>query len=138
MSFFFFLSRSLSLFITENNNIIVQAQTNQLDSDTDKKTGRVCDLYCKSDVMFLCRINEKYEEHLEMSVANELEMLKTKGVRESVTKGATQCKRFIALPCVFVDTGAHRMISMNEKGECTAVISLSDIFNCGSYVIVMR
>ena len=82
--------------------------------------------------MFLCRINEKYEEHLEMSVAHELEMLKTKGVRESKHEGMFTCSVNDSLRAAvrkFVDTGAHRMISMNEKGECTAVISLSDIFN---------
>lgn len=98
----------------------------------DKRTGRVCDLYCKSDVMFLCRINDKYEEHLEMSVANELEMLKTKGVRESKHEGMFTCRPNDTLRTVvrkFVETGAHRMISMDEKtGTCTAVISLSDIF----------
>eukprot|EP00939_MAST-03C_sp_MAST-3C-sp1_P002353 g2353.t1 len=96
-------------------------------------SGRVVDLYSKSDVMFLCRIQQNYEEHLELPVSVELETLKKQGVRANQHhEGLNTCSVKDSLRSVvgtFVRRRAHRLIALDAQGRCVAIISLSDIFD---------
>eukprot|EP00941_MAST-03F_sp_MAST-3F-sp1_P002008 g2008.t1 len=95
------------------------------------KDKKVTDMYCRTDVIHLTSVCGSFKERLSHSIKEELAIL-----NDVQSKGVTRRERLVtcskntslhSIIEMFAGYCVHRIVTVDEKGSCNGVVSLTDL-----------